>query len=255
MCRKIEHQAADSELTLDEFLGGSIRAWQPARGFRAGIDSGLLAGAIPAEPGQEVLELGCGVGVAALCLLRRVAGAHATGLEVQPQYAELAQRNARLNGFALEIFVGDVADPPGVIKSASFGQVCANPPYHRAGTAVPPADRGRAASVIEQVPLSAWVGLAFDVLDEGGWLTMILPSGRHDQFMSALPAFAGTVLVKPVVPHKGKPANRILVRARKGGRRKTMQIGSLILHELNGGGYTAETEGLLRGGNAVPFRL
>ena len=176
----------------------------------------LLAGSVPAVPGQRVLELGCGAGVVSLCLLSRIPGAAATGLEVQPRYAELARRNARLNGAELEVVIGNVADPPGTATAPAVSHVCANPPYHRAGTAIPPTDRGRAASVIEQVPLSAWVGLAVSVLPDGGWLTMILPAGRQDEFMSVLPAAAGLIRAKSVLPQTGRPANRILFRVRKG---------------------------------------
>lgn len=242
-------------MTLDDFLGGSVRVWQPRRGFRAGIDSVLLAGSVPAMPGQHVLELGCGAGVVSLCLLSRIPGTAATGIEVQPRYAELARRNARLNGAALEVVTGNVADPPETAVAAAVCHVFANPPYHRAGTAVPPTDRGRAASLIEQVPLSAWVGLAISVLPDGGSLTMILPAGRRDEFMSALPAAAGAAMVKPVLPRTGRPASRFLFRVRKGSGRRVIQVPPLVLHQSDGKSYTEETDSLLRNGDAVPFPI
>ena len=52
------------ELTDDAFLGGRVQAWQPAKGFRAGLDSVTLAAAVPARPKEQVCELGTGVGVA-----------------------------------------------------------------------------------------------------------------------------------------------------------------------------------------------
>lgn len=240
-------------MTLDDFLGGSVRVWQPKRGFRAGIDSVLLAGSVPALPGQRVLELGCGAGVVSLCLLSRIPGTAATGLEVQPRYAELARRNARLNGAELEVVAGNVADPPGTVTAAAFCHVFANPPYHRAGTAVPPTDKGRADSLIEQVPLSAWVELAISVLPDGGWLTMILPAGRRDEFMSVLPAAAGSIQAKSLLPQTGSPATRVVFRVRKGGDRSVVQVPPLVLHESDGRSYTEETDSLLRNGDAVPF--
>ena len=213
----------------------------------------LLAGSVPALPGQRALELGCGAGVVSLCLMSRIPGTAATGLEVQPRYAELARRNAHLNGAELEVVTGNVADPPETVTAAAFCHVFANPPYHRAGTAVPPTDRGRAASLIEQVPLSAWVGLAISVLPDGGWLTMILPAGRRDEFMLALPAAAGSIQVKHLLPQTGRPANRVLFRVRKGGDRRVVRVPPLVLHESDGKSYTEETDSLLRNGDAVPF--
>ncbi|PJE33810.1 methyltransferase, partial [Pseudooceanicola lipolyticus] len=50
---------SDSDLTRDSFIGGRVWLWQPRRGYRAGVDPVLLAAAVPARPGQRVLELGC----------------------------------------------------------------------------------------------------------------------------------------------------------------------------------------------------
>ena len=65
----------ESALTEDAFLGGRLRLLQPAQGYRAGVDPVLLAASVPAMLGQRVLELGCGVGAALLCLGRRGTGA------------------------------------------------------------------------------------------------------------------------------------------------------------------------------------
>ena len=55
-----------SDVTEDAFLGGKLHLKQPRRGYRAGVDPVLLAAAVPAQAGQSVLDLGCGVGAAAL---------------------------------------------------------------------------------------------------------------------------------------------------------------------------------------------
>ena len=70
---------------------------QPLEGYRAAIDPVLLAAAVPARSGEKVLELGCGVGAAALCLLARVPDLTVAGLELQPALAALARHNAKAN--------------------------------------------------------------------------------------------------------------------------------------------------------------
>ncbi|MFO7806744.1 MAG: methyltransferase, partial [Paracoccaceae bacterium] len=71
-----------SALTQDAFLGGQLYLWQPRRGgYRAGVDPVLLAASVPAQAGETVLELGCGVGAAMLCLHARVKGLQLTGVE------------------------------------------------------------------------------------------------------------------------------------------------------------------------------
>ena len=60
----VKHQT----LTRDAFLGGRITVSQPRHGFRAGLDSVLLGAAIAADS-TALLDLGCGVGTAALVAL------------------------------------------------------------------------------------------------------------------------------------------------------------------------------------------
>ena len=132
------------DLTHDAFLCGKLHLWQPRRGYRAATDPVLLAAACPALPGQSVLDLGCGVGAAALCLAARVPDLRLFGLEVQPDYAALAQRNAAENGIAMQVECGDLADMPPALR-IGFDHVIANPPYYpRGGTHSPIAGRDMA---------------------------------------------------------------------------------------------------------------
>ncbi len=96
------------DVTRDQFLGAQLLIYQPRDGYRAGVDPVLLAASVPAKAGQSVLELGCGVGVGVLALGRRVAGLDLTGLEIQPDYAEMARENAAYNGLSLTVVTGDL---------------------------------------------------------------------------------------------------------------------------------------------------
>ena len=102
----------DSDLhSYDQFLGGRLTVAQPKTGYRAGVDPVLLAASVPAGRGESVLELGCGVGVASLCLAARVPGLKITGVEIQPDAAILAAQNAQHNGCKLTVITGDIASP------------------------------------------------------------------------------------------------------------------------------------------------
>ena len=109
-----------AQLTHDAFLCGKLHLWQPKHGYRAATDAVLLAAACPAVAGQSVLDLGCGVGAASLCLASRVAGLVQTGLELQDDYAALARRNAAENGVALKVVTGDLTDMPASFKRTMF---------------------------------------------------------------------------------------------------------------------------------------
>ncbi len=217
-----------TDTRIDGFLGGRLRVAQPVRGYRAGADAVMLAAACPAQPGQAVLELGCGAGVASLCLGWRVPDLAITGLERQQVYADLARDNAAANGIALMVLTGDLADPPQGLRDASFDHVLMNPPYFLGGTPAP--DAGRALARREETPLASWIDAGLRRLRPGGWLTVIQRADRLDAIMPALAARAGAVTILPIAARTGSAAGRILVVARKGARGPLRLLAPLITH-------------------------
>ncbi|MCU4652547.1 methyltransferase [Roseibacterium sp. SDUM158016] len=238
------------ELTRDAFLGGRVHAWQPRQGYRAGNDPVLLAAACPARSGDTVLELGCGVGVASLCLAARVPGLHLTGVERQEAYARLAERNAAEAGVDLEIVAADLAALPAGLRGRSFDHVIANPPYYRPGGGTAAGDPGREAALREETPLLQWTAVAAARLKPRGWLTMIQSADRLPDLLGALVGM-GSVSVLPLQGRAGRPAGRILLRARKGGRAPFRLLPPFLLHEgerhlSDGDSYAPEMSAILR---------
>ena len=148
------------QVTVDGFLGGRLRLAQPKTGYRAGIDPVLLAAACPAQSGQEVLELGCGVGVASLCLGRRVPGLGLNGVEILGEYAQIARENSVRNSIQFDVRQGDVSARPTPFFDRSFHHVIMNPPYFSADASSISPEAGRASGRSEQVALSHWVDMA-----------------------------------------------------------------------------------------------
>ena len=247
----------EDEITTDAFLGGRLQIAQPVHGYRAATDPVLLAASVPARAGETVLELGCGVGVASLCLGRRVAGLRLSGLELQPAYAALARRNAGANGLSFEVHEGDVAAMPLGLRSASFDHVIANPPYFGAASGTPARDAGRETAQREATPLADWIAAGRRRLKPGGWLTLIQAADRLPDILSAFDAGAGSVTVLPIAPRAGRPAGRVIVAARKGGRSPFRLLAPLVLHEgaahlADGDDYSALARAVLRDGAGLP---
>lgn len=248
---------APDELSEDAFLGGRLRLLQPRAGFRASMDSVLLAAACVALPGQAVLELGCGAGVASLCLGARVPGLALTGLELQPAYAELARQNAARSGLALDVLEGDLATPPPALRACAFDQVLANPPFF-ASPGAAAADPGRELAQREATPLAIWVDVGLRRLRDGGQITLILKADRLPAVLAALTPRAGNIALRPIAARQGHAAGRVLVQARKGGRGGLQLLAPFIMHAAprhlrDGEDLTPEARAILRDGAALDW--
>lgn len=247
----------EAEITTDGFLGGRLKIAQPAEGYRAATDPVLLAAAVPAVAGQAVLELGCGAGVASLCLGHRVPGLTLAGLELQPAYAALARRNAAANGQDFTVHEGDLAAMPAALRALSFDHVIANPPYFGAGKGTPARDAGREAAQREATPLALWIDAGLRRLRPGGWLVLIQAAERLPHLVAALEDRAGSVTVLPIAPRAGRPAGRVILSARKGGRAPFRLLAPFILHEGtehpgDREHYSTAASAILRDGAALP---
>jgi tRNA1(Val) A37 N6-methylase TrmN6 len=247
---------ADERLTRDAFLDGRLRLWQPRGGYRAATDPVLLAAFVPARPGERVLELGCGAGTAALCLAARVDGLELHGLELQPDYAELARRNATENHLALAVHAGDLSHPPAALRGLDFDHVLANPPFHPAD-ATSAADPGRDTAHREaDAGLADWIDAGLRRLRPGGRLVLIHRTARLGAILAGLERRAGGIEVLPLAARAGRAAERVLVRACKTRRGPLTLHPPFILHE--GGAhsgdresYTAAAQRVLRGMEAL----
>ncbi len=229
----------------DTLLDGRVRLEQGVGGLRAGLDAVMLAAAVPARPGQSVLELGLGTGAASLCLAARVPGLALTGVEIDPGQAALARANAAANGAALTVVEGDIFHLPPSLK-CGFDQVLCNPPFYGPGQAS--ADPRRASAMLDQGALTDWLKSGLQRTVSGGIFTIILRADRLGEALGALPPHGLTVI--PLWPHVGEGAKRVIVRVRPGSRAPLALLAGLVLHEADGS-WTAQADAILRDGEPL----
>ncbi|MEM9584525.1 MAG: methyltransferase [Pseudomonadota bacterium] len=244
------------QLTQDKFLDGRLLIRQPKEGYRAATDPVLLAAGCPAQSGESLLDIGCGAGTAALCVSARVGELKLFGLELQSDYATLAQQNAGENGFAMEVRKGDLSNMPTAFKDRMFDHVIMNPPFFGPGTKA--SNSGRALARQEETELATWIDAGLRRLRPRGWLTIIQAIERFPEVIVALDKRAGGIEIKPLSPRLGKATTRFVLRARKGSRAKTLLSYPLILHEgdshtVDTDSYTTEARAILRQGAQLQF--
>lgn len=243
-----------SDLREDRFLNGRLRILQPARGFRSGPDAVMLAAACRAKAFETVLELGCGAGVASLCLGWRVPNVILTGLEQQNDYAELARKNAVLNDVSLHVIPGNLASMPAELRAKNFDHVIMNPPYFLAGTAA--TDSGRAIARQEISPLHEWIDAALKRLHPNGVLTLIQRADRLPEILTALDRRAGGITVLPITARPGREAGRIILTAQKGARSPFRLLSPFVMHDSlqhlqDGEDHSPAASAVLRDGRGI----
>jgi len=213
----------------------------------------FLAAAVPAVSGNRILDVGCGVGAAALCLAARVEECRVTGIERDRELVRLAGDNAVLNAMTqrFNAMTGDILTPPPRLEPGVFDHAMVNPPHLAAGTATPPPDPARAAAHVEgAADLAAWLRFALMMVRSKGTLTLVHRADRLEALMAQLNGRVGEIVVFPLWPGGDKPAKRVIIHARKGVATPTRLARGLVLHEVDGS-YTAAADAVLREGKGL----
>lgn len=116
---------------LDELHRNGYKIIQDKGRFCFGMDAVLLSGFARVKPGEKVLDLGTGTGIIPILLEAKTDGEHFTGLEIQPESADMASRSVAYNDLQdkIDIVVGDIKDASQRFGASSFDVITTNPPY------------------------------------------------------------------------------------------------------------------------------
>lgn len=237
-------------------LNGRVHYAQLTNGYRTGIEPVFLAAAVPACPGERVLEAGTGAGAGLLCLHHRVPGVNGIGLEIEPAMAAIAACNITANAAAgLVVLCADVLAPDlhTRLGPGPFDHVFSNPPWHDAGGTRPSGALRARAKVAEDGLLARWIAQLSPRLRPGGSLTLALPTeAAPDALRACGKSGLGSPVLFPLWRRAGQESRIVLVQAIKGGRAGFRLAPGLVLHE--GQQFTSAADAVLRGGAALDLR-
>jgi tRNA1(Val) A37 N6-methylase TrmN6 len=232
--------------TKDRILGDRLILSQPGRGHRAGSDAVIIAAAVPAKPGDTVVDFGAGVGTAGLAVAVRVPGVQAVLVEIDPDLAAVAAKNIAENGLHARVVTGDVAGLGKELESGLLaGHIVSNPPYNAPGGRVPPDEQTARARIAPEGQLDAWMRAAMRILVPGGTISFIHRPEALPEILAALENRFGGAVLRFVHGSFDAPAIRVLVQATKARRAPLKVLPPLVLN-APGGGFTAEAEALHR---------
>lgn len=206
-----------SQESLDDLILGDLKIIQPRSGYRFSIDSVLLAHFPEMSGNLQVFDLGTGNGVIALLMACRNPQAQITGLEIQEQMVERAQRSIQYNRLEkqVNIVTADINDIPHAFSAAQADLVVSNPPFWKRGHGKTSINREQAIARHElQVTLTAIIRAAYYLLKPAGSLALILPAYRFYETLSELTRQGfGLTRLRLIHPTAQREAGHFLVEA------------------------------------------
>ena len=131
---------------IDDLERNGYRIIQNKNGFCFGMDAVLLSGFVSARKTDRIIDLGTGTGIIPILLRAKTGSTDITGLEIQEESAQMADRSVRLNGLEEEVHIicGDIRKAAELFAPKSFDVVCSNPPYMKASSGLKNPDEKKA---------------------------------------------------------------------------------------------------------------
>ena len=223
---------------IDELLHGGMKLIQNAASPCFSVDAPLLADFAEVSPGQKVIDLGTGSGVIALLLCAKQSGCSVVGLELMEDMAAMATRSVSLNCLEerITIVCGDIRRSKELFGKAVFDVVISNPPYYKKGAGRTNRDTLYAAARSEQCcTLSQLLDNAYSLLKPNGSLYLVFRAQRAGELFGELESRRLHLeKLRFVQPYADRPANLMLVAARKHGCGQTIVLPPLVVYRAQG---------------------
>lgn len=223
---------------VDELQKNGYRIIQNPKRFCFGMDAVLLTGFARAKPEEELLDLGTGTGIIVLLMEAKYHCIQLTGLEIQPESADMAARSVALNGLThkISIVTGDIREADRLFRPASFDCITCNPPYMigKHGLTNPQAPKAIARHEIfctfEDVARQT-----ARLLKPGGRFFLVHRPFRLAEILTTLTRHQlEPKRMQMVHPYADREPNMVLIEAVRGGKPRMRVEKPLIVYERPG---------------------
>ena len=223
---------------LDDLQRNGLQIIQKTDGFCFGMDAVLLSAFVKVKPKQRVLDLGTGTGVIPILLEAKTPGEHFTGLEIQPDSADMARRSVALNGLTdkIDIVTGDIKDASKIFGASSFDIITTNPPYMIGQHGLTNPEEAKAIARHEILcNLTDIMRESARILKPGGHFYMVHRPFRLAEIITTLVKYKlEPKRMQLVFPYVDREPNMVLIEGCRGGRsRMTVEKPLIVYKEPN----------------------
>ena len=232
-----------SQERLDELHRNGYHIIQDPGRFCFGMDAVLLSGFAKVKRGERALDLGTGTGIIPILLEAKTAGEHFTGLEIQPESADMAERSVAYNHLEdkIDIVTGDIKDASNIFGASSFDVITTNPPYMIGNHGIRNDQDAKTIARHEVLcTLDDILRESAKILPQGGRFYMVHRPFRLPEIMTKMCAYGiEPKRMRLVYPHIDKEPNMVLIEGMKGGNPRMQVEPPLIVYNKDGS-YTEE---------------
>ena len=228
---------------IDDLQRCGYKIIQDTEKFCFGMDAVLLSGFVRVNEGERVVDLGTGNGILPLLLRAKTKGEHFTGIEIQREISEMAERSVKLNGLEEDITIlnDDIKNIRNILDCESAQVVVSNPPYMIESHGIQNPDSPKAIARHEiKCDFADIAKAAKYLLKSGGRLYIVhRPFRLVELFKTLTDNGLEPKRMKLVYPYIDHEPNMVLIEAIRGGKSRITIEKPLIVYEEKGK-YTRE---------------
>lgn len=223
---------------LDELHRNGYWIIQDPGRFCFGMDAVLLSGFAKVKPGERALDLGTGTGIIPILLEAKTKGEHFTGLEIQPESADMAARSVAYNHLEekITIVTGDIKEASARFGAGSFEVITTNPPYMIGQHGIQNDASAKTIARHEVLcDLDDILRESAKMLKQGGRFYMVHRPFRLAEIFSKMVAYhIEPKRMRLVYPFVDKEPNMVLIEGLRGGKSRLTVEKPLIVYKEPG---------------------
>ena len=229
-------QLTGSEGICDLQNGFSIIQRRDA--FRFGTDAVLLADFVKLKKHCRVVDLGAGTGIIGLLLCAHNPEVTVSAVEIQPEMAQLTQKNIELNQIEarMQAYEMDMRRAPEKLGNCVYDCAVCNPPYYAEGRGRQPENPNKLISRTEaEIDIFEICAVAVRLLKTGGRLAVVYPAARLNEMIGAMEkATLAPKRIRTIHSKASRAPKLVLLDAVKQGGRGMEWLPPLILYNEDG---------------------